>query len=97
MSNIQLSEESEILPSNLPTYCSIPYGNQLLCPVKALEQWLAHAKINEGPVFRRLTQNTYIGSTALTPLSVNHILKRCAKAADISMHNNSARIVYDAG
>jgi integrase len=64
-------------------YCAIPYGNALLCPVTALERWLTFAKINEGAIFRRITSNT-LSQTALTPLSINHIIQRCAKAADLT-------------
>ncbi len=32
----------------------LPYGDTTLCPVRALERWLAAAGIVEGPVFRRL-------------------------------------------
>jgi integrase len=65
-------------------YCTIPYGNEILCPVKALKEWLAHSGINEGAVFRRITRNDVIAEGALTPLSVNHILQRAAKAAALA-------------
>ena len=64
-------------------YCTLPYGNDMLCPVKALEQWLSASSISDGAIFRRITQNEVIADKALTPLSVNHIIKRCAKLANI--------------
>lgn len=32
----------------------IPYGHSTLCPVRALDRWLAAAEISEGAVFRRI-------------------------------------------
>ena len=63
-------------------YCSIPYGNELLCPVKALEEWLSQSKIKEGAIFRRIN-NKIIAASALTPLSINHIIQRRARDANI--------------
>lgn len=65
-------------------YCAIPYGNEMFCPIKTLEKWLTYSKIKEGPIFRRISRNALISTKALTPLSVNHIIRRCAHAADIS-------------
>lgn len=64
-------------------YCAIPYGNEVLCPVTALHRWLVESKINSGPIFRRITRGHHIGDEALTPLSVNHILKKHAQAVNI--------------
>ncbi|KAA1183922.1 site-specific integrase [Rhizobium tropici] len=50
-------------------------------PVEALKEWLAEAKIETGPVFRRIDQWGNIDRRALTPQSVNLILKaRCKQA-----------------
>ncbi len=50
-------------------------------PVAALETWLAEAQIKDGPVFRRIDQWGNIDRRALTPQSVNLILKaRCEQA-----------------
>lgn len=50
-------------------------------PVVALKQWLAATKIDTGPVFRRIDQWGNIDRRALTPQSVNLILKtRCSQA-----------------
>ncbi|MGF6257429.1 integrase [Ensifer sp. LBL] len=49
--------------------------------VVALKGWLEHAGISEGPVFRRIDQWGSIDRRALTPQSVNLILKgRCKQA-----------------
>ncbi|MDP9633007.1 UNVERIFIED_ORG: integrase [Ensifer adhaerens] len=50
-------------------------------PVVALKRWLGEANIEEGPVFRRIDQWGNIDQRALTPQSVNLILKgRCKHA-----------------
>ncbi|WP_412549895.1 site-specific integrase [Sinorhizobium meliloti] len=50
-------------------------------PVTALKRWLAEAQIKDGPVFRRIDQWGNIDRRALTPQSVNLILKaRCEQA-----------------
>ncbi|MGF6157424.1 integrase [Ensifer sp. KUDG1] len=50
-------------------------------PVLALKGWLQEAGINNGPVFRRIDQWGNIDRRALTPQSVNLILKgRCRQA-----------------
>ncbi|MDX1063384.1 tyrosine-type recombinase/integrase [Sinorhizobium medicae] len=50
-------------------------------PVAALKTWLAEALIKNGPVFRRIDQWGNIDLRALTPQSVNLILKaRCEQA-----------------
>ncbi|PLU05838.1 site-specific integrase [Sinorhizobium medicae] len=50
-------------------------------PVTALKTWLAEAAIKDGAVFRRIDQWGNVDRRALTPQSVNLILKgRCKKA-----------------
>ncbi|NTJ36392.1 site-specific integrase [Agrobacterium rhizogenes] len=52
-------------------------------PVEALKQWLAEAKSDTGPVFRRIDQWGNIDRRALTPQSVNLILKTRIKQAGL--------------
>jgi integrase len=50
-------------------------------PVEALKQWIQEAKNDAGPIFRRIDQWGNVDRRALTPQSVNLILKaRCKKA-----------------
>ncbi|NKJ40161.1 site-specific integrase [Rhizobium sp. SG570] len=50
-------------------------------PVEALKQWIEEARIDTGPVFRRIDQWGNIDRRPLTPQSVNLILKtRCKQA-----------------
>ena len=52
-------------------------------PVIALKRWLAEAAIKEGPVFRRIDQWDNVDRRALTPQSVNLILKRRCQQAGL--------------
>ncbi|MBY0378081.1 MAG: tyrosine-type recombinase/integrase [Gammaproteobacteria bacterium] len=64
-------------------YCAIPYGNDKLCAVRAIQCWLEQANIQAGPVFRRIYRNNKIGKTGIAVLSVNHILQRNAESAGL--------------
>lgn len=64
-------------------YCAIPYGNDSLCPIRTLSNWLQQANIQAGAIFRRISHSGQIGTAALTPLSVNNILKNRARAAGL--------------
>ncbi len=70
-------------------------------PVASLKAWLAAAGIETGPVFRRIDQWGNVDRRALTPQSVNLILKaRCEKAgldpARFSAHGLRAGYLADA-
>lgn len=64
-------------------YCAIPYGNEQLCPIRALQQWLNKSNIKSGPIFRRIHPEGHLDEIALAPLSVNNILKKRAYDAAI--------------
>jgi integrase len=64
--------------SNEGQYCAIPYGNEILCPIKTLKHWLEKSNIQSGAIFRRIFKNNFLSDSPLTPLSLNHIVKRCA-------------------
>ncbi|YCI06222.1 tyrosine-type recombinase/integrase (plasmid) [Ensifer sp. D2-11] len=50
-------------------------------PVTALKLWLAEAGVKDGPIFRRIDQWGNVDRRALTPQSINLILKgRCKQA-----------------
>lgn len=65
-------------------YCAIPYGNEILCPIQALKTWLNVSGINGGAIFRRIISGSRLGVSALTPLSINHILKHRANNAGLT-------------
>ena len=54
---------------------ALPRGNGPVCPVSALENWLQHADIHEGPVFRAVNRWDRLQPHALSGGSVNRILK----------------------
>ncbi len=64
-------------------YCALPYGKGLFCPIAALNQWLKMANIERGPLFREIKKGGKLKASPLTPLSVNHILKKRAHDAGI--------------
>src|SRR5262249_41358028 len=49
----------------------LPRRRDELCPVRALEAWLAAAGIASGPIFRMISKGGIVGASRLTPLSVN--------------------------
>lgn len=68
-------------------YCAIPQGNEQLCAVSALKQWLEKSAITTGPIFRRTVGKHAMEETVLTPLSVSTILRRCARDAGVEQAN----------
>lgn len=58
--------------------CAIPYGNDLICPVTALQSWIEAIGIIEGPVFRQISKNGEISDAGISPGHVNIVLKSIA-------------------
>jgi integrase len=79
-----LLPQSKTDPSHEGQYCAIPYGQDALCPVTALMSWLEKSNIKSGPLFRRILSNGTVKEENLTPLTVNHILKKRAMQCKIS-------------
>lgn len=63
--------------------CAIPYVKGDICPVAALRQWQYAAALSNGSVFRAINKHQQIQHRCLTPLSINHILKRVASEANL--------------
>ncbi len=59
-------------------------------PVEALKRWLVEARIESGPIFRRIDQWGNIDRRALTPQSVNLVLKSRCKLAGLDVEEFSA-------
>ena len=79
----------------------VPLGRHSACPVKSLEQWLACAKINAGPIFRPVTRAGQIGDSQLSAQSIALIIKGYAKqigldATKFSGHSLRAGLVTSA-
>ncbi|HSW71239.1 MAG TPA: tyrosine-type recombinase/integrase [Gammaproteobacteria bacterium] len=68
-------------------YCALPYGKGLLCPVIALKEWLEVSKIKQEAIFREIKKGERLMPKALTPLSVNLILKKHATACGLTNTN----------
>lgn len=61
--------------------CAIPRGRLAAsCPVRALQSWLAAARIEEGPLFRPIDRFGRMGSGRLDPKSVSLVVKRAVAA-----------------
>lgn len=65
-------------------YCALPYGKGLLCPVRTIKEWLEASGIKQGPLFREIKKGDKLRARALSPLAVNYILKKHAKACGLS-------------
>ena len=63
--------------------CAIPKETGSLCPVTALQQWLAYLG-ETGPVFRRITKTDDVLETGFTGQQVSLIVKRLAKMAALA-------------
>lgn len=59
--------------------CAIPYGNNDLCPVKALKVWKALTKTTEGPVFSKSLEI----KEAIKPSQVNQVIKSAATSCKL--------------
>jgi hypothetical protein len=58
--------------------CAIPYGNEMICPVTALQSWIEEAGITQGPIFRQISKNGEISDNGISPGHVNITLKSIA-------------------
>jgi integrase len=58
----------------------IPYGsNPETCPVRVLQDWLEHAAINSGPLFRSLNRHGQVQAGRLSGIDVARVIKKLAK------------------
>lgn len=60
---------------------AIPHGRTRWCPVRHLTDWLAHAGIEQGPIFRSIDRHGNIAPDRLTGEAVSTILKKRVEAA----------------
>jgi integrase len=80
---------------------AVPYGRTHACAVGALQDWLQHATIQRGPVFRPVGKGGRIHGGRLTPQSVALVLKGYARASgldasEISGHSLRSGLVTSA-
>lgn len=62
----------------------IPFARGAHCPVLALEAWLEHAGITQGPLFRPVTRHGEVMSTRLSKEAVSRIVKQYAEAIGLN-------------
>ena len=62
---------------------AIPFARSSACPVKALSNWLDHAGVQSGPLFRFVKKGGDIGVGALSAQSVAVIVKEYAAKAGL--------------
>jgi integrase len=60
---------------------AIPHGRTRWCPVRHLADWLAHAGIEQGPLFRSIDRHGHIAQDRLSGDAVATIIKRRVEAA----------------
>ena len=60
---------------------AIPNGRTRHCPVVALAEWLALAKIEAGPIFRSVNKHGQISDQRVTGQAVSHVVKARLLAA----------------
>ena len=59
----------------------IPFGRSRWCPIKHLTDWLDHAKIENGPIFRGINRHGHVADQRLSGEAVSIIVKERAEAA----------------
>ncbi|QZP09870.1 site-specific integrase [Caenibius sp. WL] len=60
---------------------AIPHGRTRWCPVRHLSDWLAHAGIEEGALFRSIDRHGHIAPDRLSGDAVSTIIKKRVEAA----------------
>lgn len=61
----------------------VPFGRTIWCPVKHLSNWLDHAGICEGPIFRSINRHGHVAEQRLSGEAVSIIVKQRAKQAGL--------------
>ena len=59
---------------------AIPRGSSSICPVAALEQWLAVSRVTQGPVFRAVTKAGKVMPLRLSSAAIANVVKACVQA-----------------
>jgi len=60
---------------------AIPFGRTRWCPIQHLTDWLAHAGIEQGPIFRSVNRHGHISVHGLSGEAVATIVKKRVKGA----------------
>lgn len=67
--------------------CSIPYGNETLCPIIALKSWCEKANVKNGYIFRGIDKHENVSTLPLSNQSVSLIIKKIAQACQLPNAN----------
>ncbi|MEP9387257.1 site-specific integrase [Mesorhizobium sp. KR9-304] len=59
----------------------IPFGRTRWCPVRHLTDWLSHAVIENGPIFRGINRHGHVADQSLSGEAVSIVVKGRAEAA----------------
>src|ERR1700722_4073891 len=59
----------------------IPFGRTIHCPVRAVENWLSNARVEDGPVFRPVDRHGRVSASRLSGEAVSLILRERVAAA----------------
>jgi integrase len=59
----------------------IPFGRTRLCPVRHLSDWLTHAGIEVGPIFRTVNRHGHVKNQRLSGEAVSMVVKDRARGA----------------
>ena len=62
---------------------AVPRGRSEVCAVMAVQQWLKHAQIVGGPVFRGVSKGGQVADQRLTAQSVSLVIKALTEAAGL--------------
>lgn len=62
----------------------IPKGRGRICPVMAVNDWLAHLSVAHGPVFRSITKGGVLSEGSLSDRAVADIIKSYAEKAGLN-------------
>ena len=69
----------------------IAYGKDpSTCPVRAVKEWLEHASIRQGPVFRAVNRHGQVSKSRLSAQVVRLVVKRALEQAGVSSDMFSA-------
>jgi integrase len=63
--------------------CAIPYGIDQICPVSALDYWIAESGISSGHIFRQFAKNDNVLDKGITSSHINVIIKQIAEACKL--------------
>lgn len=68
--------------------CAIPYGNSVLCPVTALYHWREKSNALVGPIFCQILKGNKVTTHAISPNSLNKIIKTLAMTCQLPKAEN---------